>query len=419
MHADAIAGRLPELYRDGEVVKGVIGSPALQVEILDEIMLQVQRAHWFDTTLELEEAAKLAAILDLSPEPWQDLALFQAWVASLRDSMLEFGAVTRAGLENFVVEYTGRFSLARSILAFPTPDFTDPLLFVENPQRVVLDKAAAQGSPGVEPLQQFDFENHGLDPSELAFLMVGLPAAPECVPVIVNLTTGQALIYLGTIGVGQRLAIRPDGKGGVQALLEHQDVSDKLRSLTGVVPGTPWTSAQIDATARPLVLQRGINHCWFLPVAHLDVDGLDRFLLALPDLTRVEGRWDSATLDSALFYQEPAVLLRALWKETRPAAFEIRLPAGALLSVDGQLDDALQARAQLGSSLDEGVDRLRAAGVSSAVILEPFQEAQPSGERLAAVLPMQVRERGPSGADALPDSGGMYGTTYFDDSTYR
>jgi hypothetical protein len=89
------------------------------------------------------------------------------------------------------------------------------------------------------------------------------------------------------------------------------------------------------------------------------------------------------------------------------------------LSVDGQLDDALQARAQLGSSLDEGVDRLRAAGVSSAVILEPFQEAQPSGERLAAVLPMQVRERGPSGADALPDSGGVYGTTYFDDSTYR
>jgi hypothetical protein len=419
MHADAIAGRLPELYRDGDLVKGVIGSPALQVEILDEIMLEVQRAHWFDATLELEEAARLAALLDIAPESWQDLGLFRVWVHSLRDSILEFGAVTVAALENFVVEYTTRFASVRSLLAIPPVDFNGQAQLVENPTRVVIDKAAAKGSPGVEPLQQFSFDNHGLDPSEMSILLVGLPAGPECAPVIVNLTTGQALLYLGTIGVGQRLAIRPDGKGGVQALLEHQDVSDKLRSLSGVVPGTPWTSAQIDATAKPLKLERGQNDFWFLPVAHLDVEGLDRFLLALPNLKLAEGRWDVARFDGVIFYEDPAVLLRALWRETRPAAFEIRLPAGAMLSMDGELDQALQDRAQLGQSLDEGVDWLRAAGVSSNVLMQPFSEVQSSGERLAAVLPMRVRERGPSGADALPDSGGVYETTHFDDSNYR
>jgi hypothetical protein len=425
MHADAIAARLPELYRDGELLRGVIGAPALQVEIFDELMLEVQRAHWFDTTLELDEAARLAAILDLAPEPWQDLALFRGWVHSLRDAILEFGAVTRSALETFVVEYSSRYSAARGILATPAvSSFADApsaaqAAFVENPIRRVLDQAAAPGSPGVEPLQQFSFRNHGLDPTEAAFLLVGLPAAPECAPVIVNVTSGQALLYLGTIGVGQRLAIRPDGTGGVQALLEHQDVTAALRSLTGVVPGTPWTAAQIDATPRALRLERGTNALWFLPVAHLDVEGLDRFLLALPDLTRAEGHWDSGTFDSAVFYQQPAVLLRALWRETRPAAFEIRLPAGTLLSRAGELDQALEARAQLGQSLDEGVDKLRAAGVSSRVVMQPFVEAQPSSERLAAVLPMRVRERGPTGADALPEAGGVYEMTKFDDSTYR
>ena len=75
-HVESMLKRLPQLYRDGELVRDVLELPALQIEILEEEALEVQRAHWFDTTLELEEASSLAAILDIAPEPWQQLGEF-------------------------------------------------------------------------------------------------------------------------------------------------------------------------------------------------------------------------------------------------------------------------------------------------------------------------------------------------------
>ena len=49
----------------------------------------------------------------------------------------------------------------------------------------------------------------------MGFLLSGISPTPEAVPMIVNLTTRRALVYRGTIGLGQRLWIRPLDDGGV------------------------------------------------------------------------------------------------------------------------------------------------------------------------------------------------------------
>lgn len=424
-HADAIAERLPELYRDGALVRGVTGAPALQIEILDEIRLAVQRAHWFDTTLELAEAARLAAVLDFTPAPWQDLALFRVWVRDLRTAMVADGAVTRRALETFIAAYTDDFERARGVQAVAPldswgdrPSSTTPA-FVENPRRPASATPSAGEGVGMEPLAQFTLTVKGLDPAEAGFLLVGLPDAPECVPVIVNVTTGQALVFLGTVATGQRLFLRPDGHGGGTARLEGTDVTSQLVSVSGVVPGSPWPRTSVESPPRALRLERGDNAMWFLPLAHYDVRGLDRFLLALPDLTLTDGRFDRAAFDQALFYEAAAVVLRVVWRESQPASFEVHLPAGMLRAPAKQLDAALHARAQLGDSLEGAVRTLRAAGVESLVRLRVFGDVQPSRERLTGVLPLRVRGRGPTGADRLPDKGGLFEVTQFEDSTFR
>src|SRR3954466_1681245 len=114
---DSMAARLPQLYRDGELLRGsatsrtggVLDLPAVQLEALGEEEVEVQVAHWFGTARSLDEAAALADLLDFKPESWQTLALFRAWVDSMRDAMLLDGAVTVRGLEVFVEEYARGF----------------------------------------------------------------------------------------------------------------------------------------------------------------------------------------------------------------------------------------------------------------------------------------------------------------------
>jgi hypothetical protein len=422
-HADDMLARLPQLYRDGELVRAVMEQPALQLEILDEDLNEVQRAHWFDAGLELREAAGLAAILDIAPEPWQRLHEYRAWVHAIRDAMLRRGAVTRRALEQFVVDYSRRYQAATGVRVWdtaqawvPEPSTGGPAL-VENPLRRRYDSAPPTG--GIEPLHQFSVVQKGLDETSAAFLLVGLPTAPESAPLIANLTAGQAILFLGTIPPGARLWIRPVPGGDLEAFLEGQDVSGQMRSISGLQPGSAWSNLQVQQPARRLTLKHGKNDLWFLPVAHLDVLGLDRFLLALADLLLQQGRYDQVRFDSALFYQDPAVLLRMTWLETEPASVDIYLPPGRLLSPAGQLDESLAERDRLQFSLNSAVQGLKAAGVRAAVEMPPFREVQGQLDRLAAVLPMTSREAGPSGADRLPEVGAIFEVTDFDDSTYR
>lgn len=422
-HTGDMLQRLPLLYREGELVQQLTQIPGLYFDILDEDGVEVQRAHWFDTALDLAEAARLAAVLDIAPETWQSLGEYRAWVHSLRNALLQRGAVTREAVQTFVEEYTGRYQRVSGILAVPgfnlwesRPSAANPAM-IENPPVRRVQHVPQIG--GIEPLRQFSIEQKGLDRTSADCLMVGLPGGPESVPVIVNLTTEEALIFMGNVPIGQRLWLDALAGGGVRARLENQDVSSSLYSVTGLAPGLPWEQAQVHQPARAISLDRGRNDLWFLPVAHFDALGLDRFLLALADIVVQQGRFDQVGFDHSVFYQDPAVSLDLSWLETRPAAFRVELPGGLLRNASGSTATALLSREELGTSLDLAVNKLRAAGVASSVVLQPFHEVQGQTEYLVGVLPVMVREVAPMGADQMSEAGGLFGITQFDESTFR
>ncbi len=428
---DSMAARLPQLYRDGELIRGsrsgrsggVLDLPAVQLEVLGEEEVEVQVAHWFGAARSLKEAAALAALLDFEPEEWQTLPLFRAWVNSMRDSMLLDGAVTVRGLQRFVEEYSQGFQSASGIAAFPRIDdwSTEPSLrtaaFLENPSRDRAQRVPQTG--GTEPLQQFQVVQQGLTETFASFLLTGLASGPEYVPVIVNVTTGQGVVFRKPVPIGSRLWLTAAGDGAMTANLEGTDATGDLFSVAGVQPGIPWEGSQVKQPPEAIRLARGANDLWFFPLAHYDALGLDRFLYALPDLLLQQGRWDQSRFDHSLFYQEPAILLDALWRERAPATVRIQLPAGTMLSAAGRAEQALAARSELENSLNEGVRKLKATGVDASVELCPFREEQPQRDFLRGVLPRTVRERGPVGADQLPDAGGIFEVTTFEGSTFR
>jgi hypothetical protein len=331
--------------------------------------------------------------------------------------------VTIGGVTRFVREYATGFQDTLRLRILPPLDAFEraaspvrPALVEQPPRR---REVRAPTTGGIEPLQRFVVRQTGLDPAPVAVLLTGLPEAPECVPVVANLTTHEALIFRGSVGVGERLWLVPEEDGTVRAQLEARDVTASLVSVAALTPGTPWDEATVQAPARALTLVPGDNDLWFLPVAHYDDDGLDRFLLALADLELREGRWDETSFDHSLFYLDPAVSLHAAWTEVEPAAFDVRLPAGTLRHGVGAEADAAAARGELAGSLDDSIGRLRAAGVHGTVTLHGFEEVQRQAEYLVGRQPIVRREIGPTGADALPDAGGVLGVTPFDDSTFR
>lgn len=408
-----MASRLPLLYREGKLVEGILQQPAQQIEIAVEDALEVQRAHFFDEALELEETAKLAALLNFVPETWQNLGLFRAWVHAQRDAVLQDGAITIDAIRGFSSDFSSSFQqVTGARLTLGTPEL------VENPPRRKFTRPPIVTEDTV-PLTRFSFDMRGLDETFASFLLVGLPAAPESVPVVANLTTGEALVFRGNVEPGQRLWMRAAEDGSMTAQLEAHDVTHRLISVDGLVPGTAWEQSQVHSPARAIRLVRGENTLWFLPVAHYDEKGLDRFLLALANLALEQGHWDESNFDEALFYQDPAVMLKVSWVETEPASFEVNMQAPLVLRRAPAAGPPEHTRDQLGSALDQGIKRLKGVGIRSAVHMVPFSEIQPATDFLAAVLPLRLKEAGSTGADRMPDKGGLFGVTEFGESTFR
>jgi hypothetical protein len=404
--------RLPFLYREGPLVEGILSQPAEQIEIAVEDALEVQRAHFFDDAVGLDEVARLASLLDFAPEAWQTLRLFRSWVHAQRDAVLLNGGVTIEALQGFADSYTAAYQSATGN-AFAS---TSGRLF-EFPQK------RRYATPGVNddiaPLSRFSITNKGLFDTWVSFLFTGLADGPESMPLIANLSTGDALLFHGNIEPGQRLWIRSAADGSVMAQLEREDVTAKLVSISGLTPGTPWQALQVKSPPKALPLQRGDNSLWFVPVAHFDERGLDRFLLALADLALAEGRWDAATLDHSIFYQDPAVKMRLTWLENEPASFELQVEAQSVRRKSPSPGTPEDARDQIVLALDTGLKRLKAAGVRGQVSALAFTEVQPAHEFVTGVLPLHLKEAGSGGGDSLSDNGGKFGFTNFGDSTYR
>lgn len=407
-----MTSRLPLLYREGELVQGVLEQPGQQIEIVGEEALDVQRAHFFDDALDFDDAAKLAAILNFEPEQWQTLGLFRAFVRAQRDAVLQGGAITVQGIRSFVERFQQDFQAATGV-RFPGPKAT----LAEFPLRRQFGHPPVTND--IEPLGRYTVANKGLDETHVSFLLTGAEDAPESQPLIANLTTGEAILFHGNIGAGQRLWLRAGEDGTMSAQLEEKDVTDKLVSITNLTPGEPWEPPQIQKPARAITLARGENTLWFLPVAHFDESGLDRFLLALADLVLAQGRWDEARLDHTLFYQDIAMTMKASWVELEPASFEVLVPAQVVDRRETAAGTAEEAREQFAAALDKGVKKLKAAGVRGDVRPLEFSEIQRTSEFITAVLPLRLKEQGATGADRMPDKGGLFGITPFGNSTFR
>src|SRR3954469_19885107 len=160
-----MAGRLPDLYAEGELTSAALGVPGVALEILDEDLVAIQRSHWFDRAVDRDDAAALAALLDLAPSDWQSLRTFRAWLHAFRDALLLEGAVTLAGLQRFVRDYAGGFQEALRMRILPpldqfhrAPRGCRPAL-VEHPPRRRELRAPATG--GLEPLHRFTVRNTG------------------------------------------------------------------------------------------------------------------------------------------------------------------------------------------------------------------------------------------------------------------
>src|SRR5215471_14902584 len=215
---DDMTSRLPFLYREGALLAGVLAQPAEQLEIAVEDALEVQRAHFFDDALQLEEVARLAALLDFIPEQWQTLQLFRPWVHAQRDAVLKNGGVTVDAIIGFASSYLTAFQAATGNF-FPS---AKPQL-VEFPLRRRYAKPDL--AVNTAPLSRFTITTKGLDDTKASFLLTGLEAGPESMPLVANLTTGDALLFHGNVAPGQRLWIRASSNGSVTAQLEHDDVT--------------------------------------------------------------------------------------------------------------------------------------------------------------------------------------------------
>lgn len=414
-HIDDMTGRLPQLYRDGEILRGILQQPAVQLEVIDEVGRIIAQSHWFDAAWEREDVVKLARLLDIEAQPWQDIDEFRAWVHSLRNAWLRrSGSVTVAGMQSFVSEYVERYSRAVAIQAVqpltvwtgsPNPSAA---AFIENPghKRIV-----AAGPTAVQPLQLFTVTNRGLDPVPLRFLLQNISGYPEYVPLIANLTTGQALLYKVPIGQGERLWIDAGADGAATATCEDRDVTDRLVSIADFSPGTPFEKTAIASPAQALTLDRGENTFWFFPCALFDEQGLDRYLSSLAALKITQGVFDSSAFDSSLFSQDARVRIFVGYEESQPAAFSIELPAGLMLSEAGQFEEALEKREALAVSLQEGVDKLKAAGVQGRITLLSLKEVQHQRDYLKDSTPKRFKSAGPTGTDKEPAVGAVFEKT--------
>ncbi|MGB5156366.1 hypothetical protein [Desulfobacterium sp. N47] len=421
-HTGGMLSRLPLLYREGDLVGRILALCGLQIEILDELMLGIQQSHWFDSTKEVSEAEKLASVLGIERESWQDLGEYRAWVHALRNGWLKNGTTTVYGLKTFIEEYINLYQDAVDTVFVPPirgwreedkTESEDSARFIENPKIKKYKYIPENG--GIEPLHQFTINQRGIDDTSLHLLYTGITSTPEYVPVCANITTGQALIYLGEIPPGKRLWITAGPSGIAGASLEGEDVTKKLRSITGYQPGMPWSDEQFDEKTLAIKLVRGENRLWFLPVAHYDRTGLDRFLLAFADTIMHQGRLDETSFDQSLFYQQPVIKLTAAWYEAVPASFAVSLSGGIMRFRKAGEDVAETRRRRLIFSLQNGVNSLKAAGIKAAVSLAPFTEVQHQRDTLRDVSPKTFSSYGPTGRDAPPKTGAIFGKSKFEE----
>jgi hypothetical protein len=419
--ADAVLPRLLDAF-----------TQELDVELED--IDRLRQTHWVGFAYRLDDLAKLGELLGIGPLPGEDLQSFRARLLALAVARLN-GAVGPGEIRGFVYAYLSeseralrstfvpglrRFSLEEAFEEQPEHPAYRPLQLVENPLRERRSPRLEALRGRVPYLQRWEERNLGLTETVARIAITGQPKDRTAVPVVVNLTTGDLIGYAGVLRVGQRLTLEATEGRKAVALLDGDDVTERVFSVGGFVAGVPFAPDDLDP--QPLVprLARGANRWIFLSVGLYDVRGLNRVFFAIADELLHEGVYDSTFFDHAVFPSGAVARLELEWTEVEPASFQVRVPRCVVLEAP-EIAGAPEGPAHevLADGLRAAIDELRAAGVRAEVLLDPFVETQP--QRVKVRLPWVVLppESGPSGEGETVELGARFGESALDRARFE
>lgn len=429
---DRILNVLPPTYPvdEASVVYQFLNAIALDLDAAAEDLDRMRRTHWFDLVYRLADMEKLAALAGVRRRSWETLPVFRARVRALVDARLG-GSVGPRAISTFIYESLRGAEDALGGTLVPglasrdrTAAFADdpgrpqwtPLRLVENPLRLAHSSALAARGGRVPYLYRWTDTNHGAEPAPATITVIGRAGGRTAVPVLANLTTGQALGYGGVLGVGQRLTVAPgpdpgaDGRSARALLDDDRDVTARVFSLSGFQLGRPFALADADPAGPLLPVQaRGRNQWVYVSGALYGVSGLDATYLQIAgDLLR-EGVFDGSSFDQAVFPSGVAAALALEWTEHEPAAFQVIVPRG-VVALRTSLGDLA---AEVGDALAADLADLHAAGVRAVLVLRPFTEPQPMRTRVRLPWVRLPRQVASAGERVTVGVGGRFGESTF------
>ncbi|MBV7335203.1 hypothetical protein KFU94_44580 [Chloroflexi bacterium TSY] len=437
---DAILQRLPPIYNvePGSLLHQFMGLFANSLAAYDEDMNRVQRAHWIDTAFDRVDLEKLGALFDIPAAAWEPNHLYRTRLKATIAARLR-GAVSRDVLEFVLVQIidgaqqalaTRYFELPTGVnrgrSVFHTGVAEEPLepAFVEFPKQRRRSPELIKANGLLRSLNKFTLTNRGLFPVALQGVIRGVTGRLTTVPVLVNLTNGQVLTYVGDLPCGHELHLGLDDAGEIMARVGDDDVTDRVYTGQGFVPGESFTPVVPDPEPQPLMLERGDNQLWYFPLALFDEKILNAGVYGMPALQLEHGRFgqrdqaESGTLfDQSLFEQPPGVSLDLWWDEDSVASFRFEIPTGVIRRDAARSSDLDVDQSRLFALLQQTIDLLRAAAVDGCVVPRPLQEAQPLEDRVRVLDPTHIRdemriESRLSGLSALFDDSAKDGSRF-------
>jgi hypothetical protein len=413
---DAMLARLPPPLRidAAGMLAQVLGTAAAQLGCVDEEMDRIRRSHTVGTAFDLVDIARLGALFDLAPAPWEPADLFRVRLQATIAARLA-GAVTRAAMEGVLValldgaqqalgsRYAALAAGARGRV------FVDPAaaarpgrpVFREFPPRRRRDPALVAQGGRLRPLDRAVLTHRGLAASPLQAVLRGRLGGRTAVPLLAHLGTGRVVVFRGVVPAGVELRLEAT-TDALSATLDGRDATDRLITAGGFQPGAALP-LPADAAPLPILLAPGTNEIWFLPLAMYGERILDRGALAMPGLELRHGQFGSpeapgSSFGDSLFEQAPSVSIDLFWEERMPASFRFEVPGGAVRHTVGMPGDRAAQRAALLAVLEQTIGLLRAAGVDGRVALAPLAETQRQRDRGRAVNPFLPPDRQQSSA---------------------
>jgi len=437
---DACLERLPPIYNTdpGSLLHQFMALFTTTMAAYDEDMNRVQRSHWIDTAFDREDLIKLGALFDIPAASWEPDHLYRARLKATIAARLR-GAVTRDVLEFVLVRIidgaqqslgTRYFDLPVNVSAgrsvFNTGPTEEPMepAFIEYPKQRRRSEMLVNNNGLLRSLGKFTLNNKGLHPVPLQGVVRGVTGRMTTVPVLVNLTNGQVLTYLGALPCGYELHLGVDQNGEFTADVNDKDVRDRVYTGEDFVPGEEFTPILPDPKPQPMMLERGENQLWYFPLALFDEKIFDAGVYGMPEVDLQHGRYAErdneqigTLFDKSLFEQPYGVSLDLWWDEDIPARFLFEIPS-AVVRRDARVDSDLEAdRVRLFAVLQQTVSLLRAAGVDGRVEPRPLRDTQSMNDRVRILDPTLVSDEMRmdsrlSGLSALFDNNALEGSRF-------